>query len=611
MPGGVEPTVHGRAVGAEADAREGAARGVEQAAAGGCPPESRPHVQRHSLHAALHEPVNVEIPGGDRDPALGDHARDVGVDRRRERDARVDGLFDVGEAVSGAAPRRRQRYGGAAARGAKSERAGVDPRHEVVLAGNEAAKGLVRRRTLVVDDLVAGIQVVVPSERDARAGGGEPARVRATDDGIRRVECEPRVEARHSGGVGIRERRPRLQISAGCRDGPRPQHVVVDVLPRILVGVVPGVTVEVEVLGRLHVHLRGADLPRHVDAAVGIDDAHGSGLVVDPAGDVDVGRGQHLGDVLQARVAADGEGILRDADRLVEDGPDGGQRRIVEVDPAGRQCDVLAVHDHDLRGIADDRVADDQVEGRLVRDLDRGVGRGAQSIEGQGPLPRGVGLDKHGPRRHLQVWRLEEHRIQFPLDDGDRFARGRVRLGRQQAVGPQRILDLRQLHLVAGQRLGIALMAGDPGEQRVALVGEQRTEVSDRQRRGIDLQRLDAKEPVRQAGLGLLPPVAGDGAVEFAGRGGRGRLGLGEEMPAARDPVILAFEGEISRDGGHVAVVGTAHAALIRPGDHLHERARGDRERDMREIDRGVHVPQLDGQREQRLLRVGEFAAQP
>ena len=338
------------------------------------------------------------MPGGDRDPALGDHAGDVGVDRRRERDARVDGLVDVGEAVTGAAPRRRQRHGGAAARGAKAERAGVDPRHEVALAGNEAAEGLVRRRTLVVDDLVAGIQVVVASERDARAEGGEPARVRATDDSIRRVECEPRVEARHSGGVGIRERRPRLQISAGRRDGPRPQHVVVDVLPRILVGVVPGVAVEVEVLGRLHVHRRAADLPRHVDAAVGIDDAHGSGLVVDPAGDVDVGRGQHLGHVLQARVAADGEGILRDADRLVENGPDGGQRRVVEVGPAGRQCDVLAVHDHDLRGIADDRVADDQVKGRLVRDLDRGVGRGAQSIEGQGPLPRGVGLDEHGPR---------------------------------------------------------------------------------------------------------------------------------------------------------------------------------------------------------------------
>ena len=69
---GVEVCLDGSTIGAEGDAGQRPAAGIHQAAAGDRAPERVPHAERHRVHAALHESVDVEVAGRDRDAALGD-----------------------------------------------------------------------------------------------------------------------------------------------------------------------------------------------------------------------------------------------------------------------------------------------------------------------------------------------------------------------------------------------------------------------------------------------------------------------------------------------------------------------------------------------------------
>ena len=80
----VEVSLDGNTIDAEGDAGQRLAAGVQQAAAGGRAQKGIAYMERHGVHAALHETVDVQIAGRDRDASLGDDLRRISIDRSLE-----------------------------------------------------------------------------------------------------------------------------------------------------------------------------------------------------------------------------------------------------------------------------------------------------------------------------------------------------------------------------------------------------------------------------------------------------------------------------------------------------------------------------------------------
>ena len=124
------------------------------------------------------------------------------------------------------------------------------------------------------------------------SGDGDPA----LSQNLRVVRVDRRVEVGQCGRVN-RVGRPGLKYRSrpGIEDGD-PQCVVIDVLPRVSVGVEPVLGVQREIGSGLDVHRLRANLARHRDAAVEVPN-RGAARFVDEIADqvesqIDIGNGE-------------------------------------------------------------------------------------------------------------------------------------------------------------------------------------------------------------------------------------------------------------------------------------------------------------------------------
>ena len=434
------------------------------------------------------------------------------------------------------------------------------------------------------------------------------------------VQIDRQAEHRrlHVGRVAKLDRRRAAAV--GQRVGA--QQAVVDVLPRIAVGVQPVVGVEREVGLRLQVDRRRADVARDVDAAVEVLDRDRSGLVDDVTDDVETAV--HVRHVENAVIPGERiERFLRDLDGLAGLVVHRRELGVVEVHVAGRLHRVLAVDHRHAAVVADDGVGQGHREWRPVVDLDLGA---AARLDLGADAPRrgvrAVGLDEHRARRRVDRRQVDEQRVQALIHDRRGHVRGRVGGGLEQAEIPEGLVERIQLHLVPRHRFGIAGMAGDPAQDLLALLEQQAAQVAIGDGRLRHAHRLHDVQLVDEFRAQVQRRVA---AIE----GGRIALDLRdcrsarnvvgdvgftghrrEPFPARGVGVVLVLEQDVLPRSLHLELVKVADIApAVGATDHLDDRAGGDGEPDLARVHGTVFVCRIDRQTQVDLLGRGEQGA--
>ena len=564
-----------------------------------------------------------DLPGQRDAPALG---RD-----RVEQDGAVGSIEEardrhVARAVADAGQRVAQRIG----------EAGGAPRVEVLVDDERVLDHAALHQA--VDVQVLGADVDVAQRQHARPwrldGGLQRGQARVLRLPGRRLEAAEDEAA---------------CLSLGVEHLATEQRLVVDVLPGIARRVVPGIAAEVEVaLGR-HVHGAGAQLTGDRHAAVQVLQDQASAFVDDLATHIEVLRQGRDGQV----VGSAGIAVLDDLDQAARvRGRVLGDLGRVEVDLAGRQRDEFSVHHRGLAAGRHADVVDLQTERRGVEDVDRrAAARGDLAVDDvlQGRLARRTGLDVDRARRRVQVGQVEQKDVQLLRRD-QRATFGAQRLGQAHVL--QGLLDLLDFGLVARHRLGIAGVAGNPAQQRLAPLDELVADVGVDQPRRLEFTRLDDVELAVEVasegtahiaavdqhfgpGVALvvlrrqvqrcsatdiavdLAPLLDTGHAGLRSDGARGRAHL-DASPEFGVGVVLLLQHQVGLGArGRIEQVVSAdfpgpcrRAAIGGLDRHLHHRAAEDIDGDVVGAQCLVHIVLVGVELQRRLLTGGQCRAQ-